>query len=175
MNTKEQKRNNKIKMIWSKLQWLKDGDFSLDEVRREIALTVFEIPTKKTGYTSKTLCVIDNSLGKDKYNQKQGYRITGHGIQKPCEEHFLNMKKYTIQMCEDFLSGKINSIEKLTSKINQMTMVHLVTSSENHKLRTIQTNHPEKNWKEHYNMAGIELVKEVGTFNKNNGKYRMSQ
>lgn len=172
MDNREKKRNNKIKMVWSKLQWLNDDDFTLDEIRREIALTVFEIPAKKTGYVSKSLCVVDESLGHDKYGQEQGYRVTGKGVKSPCHEHFLNMKKYTIQMCEEFIAGKIDSVEKLTKKINQITMVHLVTSEENNKLRTVQTKHPEKSWKEHYNMVGIELIKEVGTFNKDNEKYR---
>ena len=143
----------KLKAVWNKLQWLNDEDFTLDFVRRDIALTIFEMKHHWTGYASTTIC------------NEDGYKLTGKNIKKATDEHFLNMKKYTIQICTEFLEGKIDSIEKLGRKINQINQVHHVSSAENTALRKVQTAHPDKYWKEHYDMVGIELIKVRGLFN----------
>ena len=151
MNTNEMK----IKMVWNKLQML--NEFPLEYVRREIALTVFEMSTKYSG-------MISTSLTTD-----QGFRITGKGT-KYTKEHFHNMKKYCIIMCEKFLSGEISNLEELTSFIEMITQVHYVTSEENTQLRLVQTSNPELSWQDHYRLAGITLVEERGTYNKDSGK-----
>lgn len=148
--------------VWLKLQWLKQYPDKLSGtfVRRDMALIIYEMKHHWTGYASKKLCNEDN------------YRLTYRDpkLGKFTKEHFLNLKKYTVQICKEFLAGKINTIEDLEKKIRQISNVHYVTPEENKQLAIIQTAHPDKYWKEHYELAGIELVKVRGTYNVDSGK-----
>ena len=149
---------SRLKGVWLKLQWITEHpDLGISFIRRDLALTIYEMKHHWTGKTSKTLCNEDN------------YRLTFKGS-KYTKEHYHNLKKYCIKLCEDFIAGKIDTIEKLQAEIDVISQVHYVTQEENKRLSVIQTAHPDKTWEEHYEMAGIVLVDEVGTFNSDTGK-----
>lgn len=118
-----------------------------------IGTTIYEIPTKHTGLTSKLLC------------NKDGFRI-----QIPVKEHFHSRQQAGLYIVEEFTKKGYKYIEsKLDSDLDKFRHVHYVTQRENIELSGIQNSHLTRNltWQEQYSLAGIELIRDRGTVPKN--------
>ena len=115
---------------------------------RCIGTMLYDVPMTRSGLVSVALL--------DEY----GYRPS---ISQCCSEHF-HSRQQSGYIIIEMLKNDC-SFEELCEFVDECTTVHLTTSHENHVLSTIQ-NHPETKdltWQEQYDLAGIELVEDIGT------------
>ena len=141
---------DKKKQITQIIYNIAKGSVGLDDriVARAIGTVLFDVPTTRSGMVSSALL--------DEY----GYRPA---VKDCCEEHFhsrQNSGYRIIQMIRD--GANVLDIEEF---INEATMVHLTTSSENTRLSAIQNHESTRDigWKAQYKLAGIKLVRDPGT------------
>lgn len=118
-----------------------------NDLARAIGVLIYEAPTIKSGWVSKTLV--------DDY----GFRSSTF-----TEEHYHSRQQAGYKIIEAYEKGDL-TMEKLEQMIKEFSHVHLVTAEENNRLSPIQ-NRPETRdlpHPEQYKLAKIELVPDQGT------------
>lgn len=131
-------------------------------VGRILGTIIYEIPTEKSGFVSKSLI------------NEYGFRPSIHYC---TEEHFYSRQWAGETIYDEHIAGKLTK-QRLIELLKEFSRVHLVTDKENSDLTRIQNGKcPELgpdtkdwDWRQQYEEINLELVEDPGTMPRNHWK-----
>lgn len=139
---------------------VKDGKMGDKEFARAAMLAFGDIPSIHSGLVSESLLITHGPTGRV-------YRKT-----RVTHEHFKTRTKTCREIVAKYLDGSLTA-EELENVIEEGRKVHYVEEQENLILRKYQQNEEINSWEEEYELAGIKLVKDPGTFGNKTYYYRI--
>ncbi len=139
---------------------VKDGKMGDREFARAAMLAFGDIPSIHSGLVSESLLWEHSPTGRV-------YRKT-----RVTHEHFKTRTKTCREIVAKYLEGTLTALE-LEKVIEEGRKVHYVEEQENITLRRFQQDEDVSCWEEEYELAGIRLVKDPGTFGNKTYYYRI--